>query len=168
MSPQRSPGDKSSSLSKRTKKTTYNTEDSLVVTDPTTNSALTSLSNGEQTGSRVPWWLWSAVLSAILPETISIHIKQSPSTLHYHFKQPKAYVELILARSMEARPTWLSVLQIGEVLGPSPELSTPAPDLRVGDFAPDTEQRSVKLGISSAEDLDKVDCTGSPTYTKMT
>ncbi|KAH8158935.1 hypothetical protein CIB48_g9304 [Xylaria polymorpha] len=39
---------------------TYNTEDSLVVTDPTTNSALTGLSMGERTGSRVFQWLWSA------------------------------------------------------------------------------------------------------------
>ena len=40
---------------------TYNTEDSLVVTDPTTNSALTSLSMREQTGPRVLQWLWSYV-----------------------------------------------------------------------------------------------------------
>ena len=40
---------------------TYNTEDSLVVTDPTTSSALTSLSRGERTGSRVFLWIWSYV-----------------------------------------------------------------------------------------------------------
>ena len=40
---------------------TYNTEDSLVVTDPTTSSALTSLSRGERTGSRVLLWIWSYV-----------------------------------------------------------------------------------------------------------
>ena len=34
-------------------KKTYNTRDSLVVTDPTTSLALTSLSRGERTGSRV-------------------------------------------------------------------------------------------------------------------
>ncbi|AEO65441.1 uncharacterized protein THITE_2044228 [Thermothielavioides terrestris NRRL 8126] len=34
-------------------KATYNTRDSLVVTDPTTNLALASLSMGERTGSRV-------------------------------------------------------------------------------------------------------------------
>ena len=44
---------------KNTKKTkTYNTEDSQVVTDPSTNSALSSLSMGERTGSRVFWKLW--------------------------------------------------------------------------------------------------------------
>ena len=32
---------------------TYSTRDSLVVTDPTTSLALTSLSRGERTGSRV-------------------------------------------------------------------------------------------------------------------
>ena len=35
------------------KKKTYNTGDSLVVTDPTTNPAVVSLSMGERTGSRV-------------------------------------------------------------------------------------------------------------------
>ena len=40
---------------------TYNTEDSQVVTDPSTNSALSSLSMGERTGSRVFWKLWSYV-----------------------------------------------------------------------------------------------------------
>ncbi|KAK0710688.1 hypothetical protein B0H67DRAFT_493328 [Lasiosphaeris hirsuta] len=34
-------------------KKTYNTRDSLVVTDPTTSLALTGLSMGERTGSRV-------------------------------------------------------------------------------------------------------------------
>src|SRR6188474_3110979 len=41
---------------------TYNTKDSLVVTDPTTSLALTGLSMGERTGSRVPQWVWSYVL----------------------------------------------------------------------------------------------------------
>ena len=41
---------------------TYNTEDSLVVTDPTTSSALTSLTRGERTGSRTFSWIWSYVL----------------------------------------------------------------------------------------------------------
>ena len=41
---------------------TYNTRDSLVVTDPTTSLALTSLSMGEQTGSRIFQWVWSYVL----------------------------------------------------------------------------------------------------------
>ena len=41
---------------------TYNTRDSLVVTDPTTSLALTGLSVGERTGSRVLQWVWSYVL----------------------------------------------------------------------------------------------------------
>ncbi|KAJ3561162.1 hypothetical protein NPX13_g9052 [Xylaria arbuscula] len=44
---------------------TYNTEDSLVVTDPTTNSALTGLSMGERTGPRVLQWLWSYVAEPV-------------------------------------------------------------------------------------------------------
>ncbi|OBR08883.1 PA domain-containing protein [Colletotrichum higginsianum IMI 349063] len=42
-------------------KSTYNTRYSLVVTDPTTNPALTGLSMGERTGSRVLQWVWSYV-----------------------------------------------------------------------------------------------------------
>jgi hypothetical protein len=42
-------------------KTTYNTRDSLVVTDPTTSLAVTGLSMGERTGSRVFQYLWSYV-----------------------------------------------------------------------------------------------------------
>ncbi len=34
-------------------KKTYNTRDSLVVTDPTTDLALTDLTRGERTGSRI-------------------------------------------------------------------------------------------------------------------
>ncbi|EGZ72837.1 hypothetical protein NEUTE2DRAFT_61119 [Neurospora tetrasperma FGSC 2509] len=45
-------------------KKTYNTRDSLVVTDPTTSLALTGLSMGERTGSRVFQWVWSYVLLA--------------------------------------------------------------------------------------------------------
>ncbi|AEO70234.1 uncharacterized protein THITE_2019847, partial [Thermothielavioides terrestris NRRL 8126] len=44
------------------KRTTYNTRDSLVVTDPTTNLAVGSLSRGERTGSRVFYHLWSYVI----------------------------------------------------------------------------------------------------------
>ncbi|EGO59497.1 hypothetical protein NEUTE1DRAFT_38482 [Neurospora tetrasperma FGSC 2508] len=44
------------------KKKTYNTWDSLVVTDPTTSQAIGSLSMGERTGSRVFYHLWSYVL----------------------------------------------------------------------------------------------------------
>ncbi|KHE81741.1 hypothetical protein GE21DRAFT_1275187 [Neurospora crassa] len=40
-----------------TNKKTYNTRDSLVVTDPTTSLALTGLSMGERTGSRVFQWI---------------------------------------------------------------------------------------------------------------
>ena len=42
-------------------KETYNSGDSLVVTDPTTNPPLTGLSMGERTGSRVLQWVWSYV-----------------------------------------------------------------------------------------------------------
>ncbi|KAK1948822.1 hypothetical protein LY78DRAFT_595115, partial [Colletotrichum sublineola] len=41
---------------------TYNARYSLVVTDPTTNPALTGLSTGERTGSRVLQWVWSYVI----------------------------------------------------------------------------------------------------------
>ena len=47
---------------KKGEKKTYNTWDSLVVTDPTTSQALTGLSMGERTGSRVFQWVWSYVL----------------------------------------------------------------------------------------------------------
>ncbi|KAK1991216.1 hypothetical protein LX36DRAFT_590958, partial [Colletotrichum falcatum] len=46
----------------KTKKNTYNTGHSPVVTDPTTTPALTGLSMGERTGSRVFQWVWSYVL----------------------------------------------------------------------------------------------------------
>ncbi|KAK0726936.1 hypothetical protein B0T26DRAFT_636707, partial [Lasiosphaeria miniovina] len=42
-------------------KQTYNTRDSLVVTDPTTSLALIGLSMGERTGSRIFQWVWSYV-----------------------------------------------------------------------------------------------------------
>ena len=42
-------------------KKTYNTRDSPVVTDPSTSLALTCLSMGERTGSRVFKWIWSYV-----------------------------------------------------------------------------------------------------------
>ena len=44
----------------RTKKT-YNTRDSLVVSDPTTSLAVAGLSMGERTGSRIFQCLWSYV-----------------------------------------------------------------------------------------------------------
>ena len=43
-------------------KETYNTRDSLVVTDPTTSLAIGGLSMGERTGSRVFHYLWPYVL----------------------------------------------------------------------------------------------------------
>ena len=45
---------------------TYNTRNSLVVTDPTTDLALTGLSMGERTGSRVLQWVWSYVSACCL------------------------------------------------------------------------------------------------------
>ena len=47
---------------KKGEKKTYNTRDSLVVTDPTTSLALIGLSMGERTGSRVFQWVWSYVV----------------------------------------------------------------------------------------------------------
>ena len=52
----------------RQKKKTCNTRDSLVVTDQTTNLALTGLSREEQTGFRVLLWVWSHVL-VLFPST---------------------------------------------------------------------------------------------------
>ena len=43
------------------KRKTNNTGYSLVVTDPTTNPALTGLTRGERTGSRILQWVWSFV-----------------------------------------------------------------------------------------------------------
>ena len=42
---------------------TYSTWDSLVVTDPTTSQAISGLSRGERTGSRVFHYLWPYVIS---------------------------------------------------------------------------------------------------------
>jgi hypothetical protein len=41
---------------------TYNSGDSLVVTDPTTNPPVSGLPMGERTGSRIFHYLWSYVL----------------------------------------------------------------------------------------------------------
>ena len=49
---------------KKEKQKTYNTGDSLVVTDPITDPALTGLSMGERTGSRVLQWVWSYVMGS--------------------------------------------------------------------------------------------------------
>ncbi|KAJ0136645.1 Uncharacterized protein HZ326_20347 [Fusarium oxysporum f. sp. albedinis] len=43
-------------------KDTYNSGDSLVVTDPTTNPPVSGLTMGERTGSRIFHYLWSYVL----------------------------------------------------------------------------------------------------------
>jgi hypothetical protein len=43
-------------------KITYNSGDSLVVTDPTTNPPVSGLTMGERTGSRIFHYLWSYVL----------------------------------------------------------------------------------------------------------
>ena len=53
-------------------KETYNTGDSLVVTDPTTNPALRSLTKGERTGSRVFYELWSYVTVCCVLKYIKI------------------------------------------------------------------------------------------------
>jgi hypothetical protein len=43
---------------------TYNTGDSLIITDPTTNLALRSLTMGERTGPRILYELWSYVINS--------------------------------------------------------------------------------------------------------
>ena len=53
------------------KKKTYNSRCSLVVTDPTTDLPLISLSMGERTGSRIFLWLWSYVLDVRRKSTYS-------------------------------------------------------------------------------------------------
>ena len=49
-------------VSSKTAKT-YNTTDSLVVTDPTTSAAVRGLSKGERTGSRAFLCIWSYVIA---------------------------------------------------------------------------------------------------------
>ncbi|EGZ70122.1 hypothetical protein NEUTE2DRAFT_67603, partial [Neurospora tetrasperma FGSC 2509] len=44
------------------RKEIYSTWDSLVVTDPTTSQAISDLSMGERTGSRVFHYLWPYLL----------------------------------------------------------------------------------------------------------
>jgi hypothetical protein len=51
------------------KRKTYNSEDSLVVTHPTTNSPACGLSTAERTGSPVFHTLWSYVLASLLKGT---------------------------------------------------------------------------------------------------
>jgi hypothetical protein len=47
-------------------KNTYNSGDSLVVTDPTTNPPVSGLTMGERTGSRIFHYLWSYVLTVFV------------------------------------------------------------------------------------------------------
>ena len=49
---------------------TYNSGDSLVVTDPTTNPPVSGLTMGERTGSRIFHYLWSYVLIVVQSPTI--------------------------------------------------------------------------------------------------
>ncbi|AEO69208.1 uncharacterized protein THITE_43174, partial [Thermothielavioides terrestris NRRL 8126] len=51
---------------KENERKTYSTGDSLVVTDPTTNPAVGSLSRGERTGSRVFYHLWPYVTETVV------------------------------------------------------------------------------------------------------
>lgn len=50
---------------RKKKKETYNTGYSLIVTDLTTNPALTSLSTWEQTGPTVFSWVWPYVIACM-------------------------------------------------------------------------------------------------------
>ena len=54
---------------------TYNTGDSLVVTDPTTDPALASLTRGERTGSRVFWQVWSYVIVTVASRSFRVDSK---------------------------------------------------------------------------------------------
>ena len=61
---------------------TYNTEDSQVVTDPSTNSALCCLYMGERTGSLVFSRIWSYVTeSLIMIHYIQTFLSVKPETL---------------------------------------------------------------------------------------
>ncbi|KAK8087693.1 hypothetical protein PG997_002654 [Apiospora hydei] len=54
-------------MTKKEQKTkTYNTEDSQVVTDPSTNSALCCLYMGERTGSLVFSRIWSWIVAGTI------------------------------------------------------------------------------------------------------
>ncbi|KAK0754860.1 hypothetical protein B0T18DRAFT_316660, partial [Schizothecium vesticola] len=60
---------------------TYNTRDSLVVTDPTTSLAVAGLSMGERTGSRIFQCLWSYVsvggerASLVVPASLAPEVR---------------------------------------------------------------------------------------------
>jgi hypothetical protein len=49
---------------------TYNSGDSLVVTDPTTNPPVSGLTMGERTGSRIFHYLWSYVPAELFSQAI--------------------------------------------------------------------------------------------------
>ncbi|KUM56280.1 hypothetical protein ACN42_g10939 [Penicillium freii] len=56
-------------------KKTYNSEDSLVVTHPTTNSPACGLSTAERTGSPVFHTLWSYVSFYVLKGMIELNLR---------------------------------------------------------------------------------------------
>ena len=64
--PETSEGSGQENQQSRTKSQTYNTEDSQVVTDPSTDSALCCLYMGERTGSLVFSRMWSYVIVHLL------------------------------------------------------------------------------------------------------
>ena len=74
---------------------TYSTRDSLVVTDPTTSLAVSGLSMGEQTGSRVLHYLWPYV---IVPQRTTAHIGQS-----WHLPQALIFVDARTTSTFIAR-----------------------------------------------------------------
>ncbi|AEO63472.1 uncharacterized protein THITE_2042700 [Thermothielavioides terrestris NRRL 8126] len=51
---------------RKTRAKTYSTGDSPVVTDLSTNPAISSLSRGERTGSRAFYCLWPYVIAGLL------------------------------------------------------------------------------------------------------
>ncbi|KAJ5562125.1 hypothetical protein N7461_000886 [Penicillium sp. DV-2018c] len=66
---------------KKDRKTkTYNSEDSLVVTHPTTNSPACGLSTAERTGSPVFHTLWSYVQATTVNKIISCVMRWSFTT----------------------------------------------------------------------------------------
>ncbi|KAJ5129438.1 uncharacterized protein N7515_005477 [Penicillium bovifimosum] len=67
----------------RSQKTTYNSEDSLVVTHPTTNSPACGLSTAERTGSPVLHTLWSYVLNIVVGRIISNKELDQLKCTHY-------------------------------------------------------------------------------------
>ena len=56
---------------------TYNSGDSLVVTDPTTNPPVSGLTMGERTGSRIFHYLWSYVLVELQSLAIPYYLHRS-------------------------------------------------------------------------------------------